>query len=97
MDNSTKVLLAAVAGAAAGSIIGLLLAPNNGKETREQILTAANELNRNLEELATKSRGSLGEMATKGRHSLEELAEKGRHSLEELTTKGRNALEDYSK
>lgn len=40
-DNSGKILLAVIAGAGAGIIAGLLMAPDKGKATREKIGSAA--------------------------------------------------------
>lgn len=42
-DNSGKILLAALAGAGAGIIAGLLMAPDKGKATREKIGSAASK------------------------------------------------------
>lgn len=53
-DNSGKILLAALAGAGAGIIAGLLMAPDKGKATREKLGSAA-----------TKYSGQLGEQLSK--------------------------------
>jgi gas vesicle protein len=42
-DNS-KILIAAAAGAAAGVVAGILMAPNNGKDSRESVVKAAGQL-----------------------------------------------------
>lgn len=38
MNNTGKVLLGILAGAAAGAILGILLAPDKGSETRRKIM-----------------------------------------------------------
>ena len=53
-NNSGKILLAALAGAGAGIIAGMLLAPDKGTATRE-----------NLKGVASKYSGSLGEQFSK--------------------------------
>lgn len=53
-DNSGKILLAALAGAGAGIIAGMLMAPDKGTATRE-----------NLKNAATKYSGTLGEQLSK--------------------------------
>ena len=53
-DNSGKILLAALAGAGAGIIAGMLLAPEKGSATRENLMGAA-----------SKYSGSLGEQFSK--------------------------------
>jgi len=53
-DNSGKILLAALAGAGAGIIAGLLMAPDKGKATRDKLGSAA-----------TKYSGQFGEQLSK--------------------------------
>lgn len=53
-DNSGKILLAALAGAGAGIIAGLLMAPDKGTATRSKLGSAA-----------TKYSGQLGEQLSK--------------------------------
>jgi uncharacterized protein YjbJ (UPF0337 family) len=59
-DNSGKILLAALAGAGAGIIAGLLMAPDKGKATREKISGAA-----------TKYSGQFGEQFSKYTEDLD--------------------------
>jgi gas vesicle protein len=44
MENNTKVLLALLAGAAAGVAIGILIAPEKGSESRKAINETAKKL-----------------------------------------------------
>lgn len=44
MSTSSKVLLALAAGAVAGLVVGLLIAPAKGSETRENISDSAKKL-----------------------------------------------------
>ncbi|WP_242927743.1 YtxH domain-containing protein [Pontibacter vulgaris] len=72
-DNSGKVILALLAGASAGVIAGLLMAPDNGETTRKGISKWAGKLskdleknlNAGLEELKNMS-GNLGKMTGGG-------------------------------
>lgn len=73
-DNSGKILLAALAGAGAGIIAGMLMAPDKGKATREKIGTAA-----------TKYGGQLGEQLSK---YGEELDTKFKGYMEKLEDMG---------
>ncbi|WP_293898279.1 YtxH domain-containing protein [Sphingobacterium sp. UBA5670] len=43
-NNSTGLLLAMVAGAALGTLVGLLVAPNSGKKTRKKIKAKTRDL-----------------------------------------------------
>lgn len=44
MKDQSKVIVALLAGVAAGAILGLLLAPDSGKESRGKIADLANDL-----------------------------------------------------
>ena len=48
-DNSGKIMLALLAGASAGVIAGLLMAPDTGEHTRTGIKKWANKLSKDLE------------------------------------------------
>lgn len=73
-DNSGKILLAVLAGAGAGVIAGMLMAPDKGKATRE-----------NLKSTATKYSGQLGEQLSK---YGEELDNKFKDYMEKLEDMG---------
>lgn len=44
MNDNTKILLALLAGVAAGAAIGILLAPESGSETRDKVSDALKNL-----------------------------------------------------
>ena len=48
-DNSGKVLLALLAGASAGVIAGLLMAPDTGEATRDSVKKWAGKLSKDME------------------------------------------------
>ncbi|WP_333490328.1 CsbD family protein [Hymenobacter yonginensis] len=73
-DNSGKILLAALAGAGAGIIAGLLMAPDKGKATREKIGSAA-----------TKYSGQFGEQLSKYGEELDAKFKGYVEKLEDLT------------
>lgn len=54
MNTGTKVAIAAITGALAGAVTGLLVAPNSGKETREKISERTDEVLDYLNDLAVK-------------------------------------------
>lgn len=79
-DNSGKILLAALAGAGAGIIAGLLMAPDKGKATREKIGSAA-----------TKYSGQLGEQLSKYGEDLDSKFKGYIEKLEDLGLSGSGA------
>ena len=69
MSDSGKVLLGVLAGAAAGVITGVLIAPSSGKDTRENISSKTDELLTNVKEILNKQKQQVeekvGEMKSK--------------------------------
>ncbi len=54
MENSSKIIAAFLAGAAAGASLGLLLAPDRGEETRKRLRSSINEFGDKASEQYTK-------------------------------------------
>lgn len=50
MNNAGKVLLGFIAGAAAGAIAGILMAPDSGDNTRQKISDRSNKFKENINE-----------------------------------------------
>ena len=73
-------LLTFVAGAAAGFIVGILVAPASGKETRKKI-----------KEQAAKT----GEAAKEGYEKITKEAEKGVRVVKEKTQEGIDVIKDF--
>mgnify|MGYP000137018977 CR=1 FL=1 len=67
MTNS-KILAAVLGGAAAGVVLGVLLAPKAGAETREQILKATRRSASNIEDLIEEGKKTWYE--TKGKAKM---------------------------
>jgi gas vesicle protein len=80
MDNqdskysSPAVALAFLGGAVAGAIIGLLLAPKPGEETRGALKGYARKAEENLLEKAKEARAALDETIERGKHFIAEKA-----------------------
>lgn len=82
--ESGKVFLGVLAGVAIGAVLGILLAPEKGSVTRNQILGKskgyADQLANQLEDfLKTASKNYEGAL-----HTAEDLNSKGRAKLEEI-------------
>lgn len=82
------VLLAFLSGAALGAVAALLLAPQSGEESREQVRGYARRTEENLRELAGKAGETLDEAVEKGR----EFVEENKSVLTEAFEAGREAM-----
>lgn len=74
MTTQSKVVLGILSAAAAGVVIGLLIAPEKGSEMRKRIKKTAGEWADNLSNLFVKTQEELEELKEKGR-SAKSLAE----------------------
>jgi gas vesicle protein len=61
MSNKTTTVVALLAGLAAGAALGLLLAPQSGKETRDKLKRKAREAKDRAEELLKEGREKFNE------------------------------------
>ena len=73
--------MAFVQGAVCGAVIGLLLAPRSGKETRKQ-----------LKEYAQKARNNFQRAAAKGREAMREFADTGRQAVQHAASAVQNEI-----
>jgi len=60
--SAKQFLVGTISGVVAGAVVGLILAPQSGKETREQIAKKACELKKKLEKFTHQSAGNLDEL-----------------------------------
>ena len=86
MNSNSKLLLGILGAAAAGVVIGLLVAPEKGTEMRNRIARKAtdlsNSLSSNLSNLFSKANGEMEEMKGKARRA-KSAAEENVNSLKE--------------
>lgn len=85
MTSTSKVILGIVGAAAAGVVIGLLLAPDKGSETRRRIGKTAGEW-----------ANSLGHVLDNGKHAVEEMANKVKGVKASAEDKANRARESFS-
>lgn len=102
MSNS-KLLAALLGGAAAGAVVGLLMAPQSGPETRKKLLQLKDRTATNIDDLVEEGKRTWYE--TKGKAKMgagiaaEELDEFMRHILksgQRMWKKARNQAEDVA-
>ncbi|HLO81252.1 MAG TPA: YtxH domain-containing protein [Chitinophagaceae bacterium] len=80
MNSTSKILITAIGAAAAGAVIGLLLAPEKGSDLRQKIQSAANDWADQLVDLVNSSREKFGEvkgeMKVRAENGLAEVRDK---------------------
>ena len=62
MNSTTKFIVSIVGAAAAGAMLGMLLAPEKGSDLRTKIRNAANDWADQLLDMVNNSREKMGEM-----------------------------------
>jgi len=78
--STLEVAVSFLIGAATGFVLGVLLAPASGKETRKKI---------------TEEIGKTGEKAKEGFEQIAKEAEKGIRVVKEKTQEGMDAIKDF--
>lgn len=76
MTTQTKIALGILGAAAAGVVIGLLIAPDKGSEMRKKIKKTAGGWVDNISQLFADGKEELDEMKEKGRHARSTAEEK---------------------
>jgi gas vesicle protein len=76
MTTKTKVILGLVGAAAAGVIVGLLIAPEKGSDTRKRVGDTASDWAGRLSDLFTKAKGEVDSLGNTGARMANEAANK---------------------
>lgn len=84
MKNSTKILAAAAIGVVAGGVLGLLLAPDKGNETRKKIAKQSEKMMKTI-------KGGFG------REKMARMKEKLENKLQKITAKMEEFSKEDSK
>lgn len=87
--TASSVILAFLSGAAIGAAAALLLAPQSGRESREQLRRYAKETEENLRGFADRAGDSWGTAVEKGKQILQEQ----KTVLSEAMEAGRRAMQ----
>ncbi len=74
MTTRTKVILGLVGAAAAGVIVGLLVAPEKGADIRKKVGDTANDWAGRLSDLFTSAKGEVDNLKAKGSTVVKEAA-----------------------
>lgn len=86
--SAAAVMLAFLSGAALGAVAALLMAPQSGRESREQLRTYARKAEDNLRDLAGRAGEALDEAIDEGK----EFVEAKKSVLREAFEAGREAM-----
>lgn len=81
MTTKSKVILGLVGAAAAGAVIGLLLAPEKGKDTRKLITKTATNWADHLTDLFANAKGELQNLRNKGAEAAGDAAKKATDTM----------------
>ena len=88
MNTKNKVLIGILGAAAAGVVIGLLIAPEKGKEMRKKIRKTAGDWADNLGHLWTR-----GKQAAED--AMDDMKEKAKHARSSADEKASKMKENY--
>jgi len=78
MKNNSKVLIALASGIAAGGVLGLLLAPKKGSETRKIIADAEKQFSKSIKETFNKGKHNFSVLKDGVKENTKALNEKVR-------------------
>jgi gas vesicle protein len=89
MTNRNKILIGILGAAAAGVVIGLLVAPEKGKDMRKKIKKTAGDWADNLTHLWANGKEA-------AENAIAEAKEKGRHARSSAEDKANKVKENFS-
>lgn len=89
MTTTTKVILGIVGAAAAGAVVGMLLAPDNGSEIRRKVKDTANDWACQLADLFAEGKSELQNLKSKGAKGARDVRNDAENSFN-------NARESFS-
>ncbi len=76
MSTKTKLVLGLVGAAAAGVIVGILLAPEKGTDTRKRITDTAGDWTSSLSDLFSSAKEEISNLKSKGNKAASRAADK---------------------
>jgi gas vesicle protein len=74
MTSTTKVILGIVGAAAAGAVIGMMLAPEKGSDIRQRVKDAANDWACQLADLFAEGKSELSNLTNKAAKKAKDMA-----------------------
>ncbi|MBO9570626.1 MAG: YtxH domain-containing protein [Chitinophagaceae bacterium] len=89
MNTTTKVVLGVIGAAAAGAVVGLLLAPEKGSDMRKKVKDAANDWACQLADLFAEGKSEFNNMKNKASRTAKDFAGQAEDRF-------KNATENFS-
>jgi gas vesicle protein len=86
MTTKTKVILGLVGAAAAGAIVGLLLAPEKGTDLRKRVGKTAGDWADHITDLFSNAKDEVGNLASKGTKVAEDAGNNFNNIKENYTS-----------
>ena len=103
MKNSGNVLLGILGAAAAGVVIGMILAPEKGEDLRSSIKSSAGDFTRKLGDLLARGREKydelslmIGEEGHELNHDAKAIAAEAGKAYKDFSAKAEQAFNDFS-
>jgi gas vesicle protein len=84
MNSTSKVLLAIIGAAAAGAIIGMLVAPEKGSDLRKKLSDTAGDWTSQLTQLLASGKAQLDNLKQTASNEAENLTEEGADSYNKI-------------
>jgi gas vesicle protein len=85
MNTNSKVILGLVGAAAAGVVVGLLLAPEKGTDTRQKITKTAGDWGTQLSDLFANAKEELNNLTNKGSKVANDAASRYSNTTESFS------------
>lgn len=89
--SSGKVVVALLAGVAAGAVLGILFAPEKGSETRKKISGEGNNLKESMKEKFNQFLDDISEKYENVKEEVADLTDRGKTVKEEAEKKAKTA------
>ncbi len=96
MNSSTKIILGIVGAAAAGAVIGMMLAPEKGSELRQKVKESANDFANHIADLFAEGKQEFENMRKKASKEAGSAAQEASNRFNEAGERFNKVKESFS-